>query len=147
MFGLINAGHNNKIMAIAFIPWIFFSVFYLFQSLSSKSILLLSILSSLQLWMNHPQIVYYTWMFIFLWWAFDFVLTYVKSKSLKKIKPLLFLFFAISLTLLMVSDPYIDIFTFQKHSNRGAPSVLDNTDETSSGTKWDYATQWSFHPN
>ena len=32
MFGLINAGHNNKIMAIAFIPWIFFSVFYLFQS-------------------------------------------------------------------------------------------------------------------
>ncbi len=147
MFGLINAGHNNKIMAIAFIPWIFFSVFYLFQFLSLKSILLLSIISSLQLWMNHPQIVYYTWMFIFLWWAFDFVIEYVKSKSLKKIKTLLFLFIAISLTLLMVSDPYIDVFTFQKHSNRGAPSVLDNTDETSSGTKWDYATQWSFHPN
>ena len=147
MFGLISAGHNNKIMAIAFIPWIFFSVFYLFQSLSLKSILLLSILSSMQLWMNHPQIVYYTWMFIFLWWAFDFFLAYVKSKSLKKIKPLLFLFFSIFLTLLMVSDPYIDVFTFQKHSNRGAPSVLDNTKETSSGTKWDYATQWSFHPN
>ena len=46
----------------------------------------------------------------------------------------------------MVSDPYIDIFTFQKHSNRGAPSVLDDTNETLSGTKWDYATQWSFHP-
>ena len=50
------------------------------------------------------------------------------------------------MTTLMVSDPYVDIFAFQNHSNRGAPSVLDETNETSSGTKWDYATQWSFHP-
>ena len=38
------------------------------------------------------------------------------------------------------------MYTFQKHSNRGAKSVLDKTEETSSGTDWKYATQWSFHP-
>ena len=145
-FGLINAGHNNKIMALAFVPWVFFAVAYLFQSKSLKSILLLSIVSGFQLWVNHPQIVYYTWMFIFIWWAYEFTLRFLKTKSYSFVKMLCFLICSILITTMMVSDPYIDIFTFQKHSNRGAPSVLDDTNETLSGTKWDYATQWSFHP-
>ena len=145
-FGLINAGHNNKIMAVAFVPWIFFAVSYLFQSKSIKSILLLSLVSAFQLWMNHPQIVYYTWMFVIMWWAFNSFLNLNKKKNTVSFKLLILLFASISITSLMVIDPYLDIFTFQKHSNRGAPSVLDKTNETDSGTKWDYATQWSFHP-
>ena len=46
----------------------------------------------------------------------------------------------------MVSDPYLDIYKFQKHSNRGAASVLDQSGQTRSGADWNYATQWSFHP-
>ena len=46
----------------------------------------------------------------------------------------------------MVSDPYNEVYTFQKHSNRGAKSVLEKMEETSLGTNWNYATQWSFHP-
>jgi hypothetical protein len=145
-FGLINAGHNNKIMAVAFIPWIFFAVSYLFQSKSFKSILFLSLVSALQLWMNHPQIVYYTWMFVIIWWIYNSLLNFDKKNNAVSIKLLLLLLISIFITSLMVIDPYLDIFTFQKHSNRGAPSVLDETNETESGTKWDYATQWSFHP-
>ena len=146
VFGLINAGHNTKIMAFAFVPWIFFSVSYLFQEKSIKSVLFLSIISAFQLWVNHPQVVYYTWMFIFGYWAYSFIDKSVKDRSIASLKILFFLLISISITSLMVSDPYLDIFTFQNHSNRGAPSVLDETNETSSGTKWDYATQWSFHP-
>ena len=146
VFGLINAGHNNKIMAFAFVPWIFFSVSYLFQEKSIKAVLLLSIVSAFQLWVNHPQVVYYTWMFIFGYWAYIFIANSIKNKSIASLKIFSFLVVSISITTLMVSDPYLDIFTFQNHSNRGAPSVLDETNETSSGTKWDYATQWSFHP-
>ena len=146
VFGLINAGHNTKIMAFAFVPWIFFSVSYLFQEKSIKSVLFLSIISAFQLWVNHPQVVYYTWMFIFGYWAYTFIDKSIKDRSIASLKILFFLLISISITSLMVSDPYLDIFTFQNHSNRGAPSVLDETNETSSGTKWDYATQWSFHP-
>lgn len=145
-FGLINAGHSNKIMAVAFIPWIFFSVYFLFQSKSIKAVILLSIISALQLWMNHPQIVYYTWMFISIWYSYYFISKFIKTKSLSSGKVLFLLILSIMITTLMVLDPYVDIFTFQKHSNRGALSVLDNSNETSSGTKWNYATQWSFHP-
>ena len=146
VFGLINAGHNTKIMAFSFVPWIFFSVSYLFQEKSIKSVLLLSIISAFQLWVNHPQVVYYTWMFIFGYWAYSFIDKSIKDKKIASFKVLFYLLISISMTTLMVSDPYVDIFAFQNHSNRGAPSVLDETNETSSGTKWDYATQWSFHP-
>ena len=146
IFGLINAGHSNKIMAVAFIPWVFFSVYFLFQSKSIKAVLLLSIVSALQLWMNHPQIVYYTWMFIAIWYIYYFISRFIRTRSLSSAKILILLIISIIITTLMVLDPYLDIFTFQKHSNRGALSVLDNSNETSSGTKWDYATQWSFHP-
>ena len=146
VFGLINAGHNTKIMAFSFVPWIFFSVSYLFQEKSIKSVLFLSIISAFQLWVNHPQVVYYTWMFIFGYWAYSFIDKSIKDKKIASFKVLFFLLISIFMTTLMVSDPYVDIFAFQNHSNRGAPSVLDETNETSSGTKWDYATQWSFHP-
>ena len=46
VFGLINAGHNNKIMAGAFIPWVVLGAFYLFKRPSTKAVLILSIISA-----------------------------------------------------------------------------------------------------
>ena len=53
---------------------------------------------------------------------------------------------SILISLLLVSDPYLDIYKFQDESTRGAKSVLDQTNQTSKGASWIYATQWSFHP-
>ena len=119
-FGLINAGHTNKIIAMAFIPWILASVIYGMNHKSLKSILMISVPTIFQLWSNHPQVVYYTWMMV--------------------------VFIGLLISLIVVVHPYYHVYEFQKHSNRGAKSVLDDTKETSSGTDWDYATQWSFHP-
>ena len=147
-FGLINAGHMNKIYAMAFIPWVLIGAFKVIKKPSLKTVLFLSLVSALQLWVNHPQIVFYTWMVIGFYWVWELGFS-VKEKSFssqvsgKQIGGILGGLF---LALLMVSDPYIDIYEFQKHSNRGAKSVLDQTGQTESGTDWNYATQWSFHP-
>ena len=148
VFGLINAGHNNKIMAGAFTPFLILCALYMFSNRSIKSILLLSVVSALQLWTNHPQIYYYTWMVIGLWWLVDTIYSLIKNKINYKniIQDILFLTISIIISLLMVSDPYYDIYKFQGESNRGSISVLDQTDDTKKGTTWDYATQWSFHP-
>ncbi|MFQ6674098.1 MAG: hypothetical protein ACE5GH_04860, partial [Fidelibacterota bacterium] len=50
------------------------------------------------------------------------------------------------LALILVADPYVSLFEFQGHSTRGGSSVLDASGDTEKGTRWDYATQWSFHP-
>ena len=148
VFGLINAGHNNKIMAGAFTPLLLLCALYMFSNRSIKSIFLLSIVSALQLWTNHPQIYYYTWLVIGMWWLADTIYRLIKNNfNIKNtFKEILFLTISIIISLLMVSDPYYDIYKFQSESNRGSTSVLDQTDDTKKGTTWDYATQWSFHP-
>jgi len=147
-FGLVNAGHLNKIFAMAYVPWVlgFFLLFMKDKSL--RSIFVLSIITALQLWANHPQIVYYTWMIIGFYYVWSIGIEY-KNKSfslLSKIYQLGGLLVALFIALLMVSDPYNEVYTFQKHSNRGAKSVLEKTHDASSRTDWNYATQWSFHP-
>ena len=147
-FGLINAGHMNKIYAMAFIPWVLIGAFKVINKPSLKTVLFLSLVSALQLWVNHPQIVYYTWMVIGFYWVWELGFS-VKEKTFSpKVigNQLGGILVGLFIALLMVSDPYIDIYEFQKHSNRGAKSVLDQTGQTESGTDWNYATQWSFHP-
>ena len=147
-FGLINAGHLNKIFAMAYIPWVIAAAIYLIDRLSLKSILMLAIVTALQLWANHPQVAYYTWMVIGFYYVW-IICSSIKNKTISissSIYPLGGLVTGIALALLMVSDPYLDIYKFQKYSNRGARSVLDQSGQTESGTDWNYATQWSFHP-
>ena len=147
-FGLVNAGHLNKIFAIAYVHWVLAAILYFMKNRSLKSICMLSLVTALQLWANHPQIVYYTWMIVGFYYVWNIGSLYKeKSFSLQShMFELGGILVALFVALLMVSDPYREVYTFQKHSNRGAKSVLDKTEETSSGTDWKYATQWSFHP-
>ena len=59
-FGLINAGHLTKIFSMAFIPWIILTAIICINKFNIRSIILLSLATAFQLWMNHPQIAYYT---------------------------------------------------------------------------------------
>ncbi|MBA65181.1 MAG: hypothetical protein CMG55_05205 [Candidatus Marinimicrobia bacterium] len=147
-FGLVNAGHLNKIFAIAYAPWVLAAIFYFMKKQSIKSICLLALATAIQLWANHPQIVYYTWMIIGFYFVWEIGYAF-KNNSFSisfSIRQLGGIIGALLIAIIMVADPYKDVYTFQKHSNRGAESVLDKTGQTSSGTDWEYATQWSFHP-
>ncbi|MFL3008929.1 MAG: hypothetical protein ACJZ14_06080 [Candidatus Neomarinimicrobiota bacterium] len=146
-FGLINAGHLNKIFAMAYIPWVLLSAIYSIKNRNIKSILFLSLVTALQLWVNHPQIAYYTWMVIGFYFCWDISLN-IKNKNSIRVSMLKLgsILIGLVIAILMVSDPYADIYNFQKESSRGAKSVLDQTKETANGASWNYATQWSFHP-
>ena len=147
-FGLVNAGHLNKIFAMAYVPWVLACFLVFMKKKSLKSICVLSLITALHLWANHPQIVYYTWMIIGFYYVWSIGTEY-KGKSFSlasKLYELGGVLIALFLAFLMVSDPYNEVYTFQKHSNRGAKSVLEKMEETSLGTNWNYATQWSFHP-
>ena len=63
-FGLINAGHLNKIFSMAYIPWVIAAAIYLIDRTTIKALLFLALATALQLWANHPQVAYYTWMVI-----------------------------------------------------------------------------------
>ena len=147
-FGLINAGHLNKIFAMAYIPWVIVAAFYLINRYSLKAILFLALTTALQLWANHPQIAYYTWMligFYFFWYVGSTILE--KKFNLKvHIKTIFGIVISLILALFMVADPYGQIYEFQKESDRGKETVLDETRINKEDKTWEYSTRWSFHP-
>jgi len=148
-FGLINAGHLNKIFAMAYTPWVIAATINLLNKVNIKSILLLAIATALQLWANHPQIAYYTWMLIGFYFVWELGNSFYRKTFIfkKNIKIFLGLLLSVFIALIMVSDPYMEIFKFQKESDRGLTSVLENTQSnTNLEKKWEYATRWSFHP-
>ncbi|RMF06474.1 MAG: hypothetical protein D6762_09330 [Candidatus Neomarinimicrobiota bacterium] len=147
MFGLINAGHASKMIAISYIPWVFLTVDMVLRQPGWKAWLSLVMASGLQLWSNHPQVTYYTWMLAGFWWLWTLIRRWKSGEP----GPSSWLTSGLIvgglvLSLVMVADPYASVYSFQQHSNRGAESVLDKSGETDSGTKWEYATQWSYHP-
>ena len=136
-FGLINAGHLNKIFAMAYMPWVIAGAINLIKKVDIKSILLLSLATTLQLWANHPQIAYYTWMlvgFYFVWEQGS--LFYRKNFILKKNLKIFFsMLLSIFFALIMVADPYTEIFNFQQESDRGLKSVLHESNDNTSFEK------------
>jgi len=148
LFGLINAGHGTKIFTFAYLPFVLMAVDYILSGSSWKGVLYLGLATAFQIWAKHPQIVYYTWMLVVLVWLWTQVSALIRRRWSHKVegKHNLILLAALLLAGLLVVDPFVSVMEFQGHSTRGAPSVLDKTGETETGTKWDYATAWSLHP-
>ena len=148
LFGLINAGHGTKIFTFAFLPFVLLAVDYMLSGSSWKSVLYLSLATAFQLWAKHPQIVYYTWMLVVLIWFWKQISSLISRQWSLKVegKQNVVLLMALLLAGLLVVDPFASVMEFQGHSTRGAPSVLDKTEETKTGTNWEYATRWSLHP-
>ncbi len=148
LFGLINAGHGTKIFTFAYLPFVLMAVDYILSGSSWKGVLYLGLATAFQIWAKHPQIVYYTWMLVVLVWLWTQVSALIRRRWSHKVegKHNLILLAALLLAGLLVVDPFVSVMEFQGHSTRGAPSVLDKTGETETGTKWNYATAWSLHP-
>jgi hypothetical protein len=149
--GLIEIGHNTKFRAIMYIPWLFYAVVYSRKKHNLLGLGLLSMFMIAQLRENHPQITYYTLLFIGLYWVFSFFMPErkdpanpqsEKEKITGKKHLTAFLIFTgiIILTLIIaalaVSNPLLSTYEYGKYTIRGGSTGLEKS----------YAQGWSFHP-
>ncbi len=133
--GLIDIGHNTKIRAIMYIPWITFSLFFLRKYKNLLGIGLISIFLIGQMRENHPQISYYTVMMIGIFWLIELYYA-IKNKNLKEFSIFSgMLFIGGFISLIAVANPYLSIREYAKYSMRGAHGLTTS-----------YATSWSFAP-
>lgn len=140
-FSLLEAGHNTKFRSIMYMPLVFLAVDYLFERRNLLSLLLASVALSLQLRANHPQIIYYTWIMLALYWLFN-ATGYLRERELKRIWITGLLFAgAIAIALALVAQPYLSNYEYARFTIRGAEGA-----EGGGGLPKDYATSWSFHP-
>jgi hypothetical protein len=141
VLGLIGVGHSSKLLALALAPLVFLAMQVLLERGGVLAIGLAAWAIALQLWSNHPQIVFYTWLLlapygaIWLW----------KELPGRRVRRAGAALAAIGLAGLMVTLPYLPVAHYTPESTRGAASVLPGA--VASGTQsWEYATAWSFHP-
>jgi hypothetical protein len=134
--GLIEIGHNTKFRSIVYLPWVFWAVRLLHTKRNLLAFGLFSLFLIGQLRENHPQIAYYTYIMLAVYWIMNAFWT-IKEKNYKP-----FIFFTMLLligfliTILAVAQPYLSVQEYGEFSIRGG----------SEGVGKEYATSWSFHP-
>ena len=134
--GLIEIGHNTKFRAVVYIPWIMYAVHYLKQRRSLMALGATAIILIMQLRANHPQISYYTFLMVGIYWIAHLIWA-IKDKELRShmiFSAMLFLAFFIAF--MAIAQPYFSTYEYGEYTIRGG----------STGLSTSYATSWSFHP-
>ena len=141
---IIQVGHNSKMVAIAFMPWVLAAVTYAYRNKPFFGGMLFALFLSFQIKANHPQITYYLAIIIFAF-AIAELITAIRQKRFAK-------FFRTSLWLLVAGGIGIatninhlwPTYEYSKYTMRGGSELREEKDK---GLDIAYATQWSYSPS
>ncbi len=162
---IIQVGHNTKMQAIAFFPWVLAALIFTYRRATSPEngrefrkwfpftllgAACFGLTLSFQIKANHPQITYYLAILVLLYALVVFI-----SLCAKKDKHFLFKNFFIASALLLAigltgiatnTNKLLPTLRYSEYTMRGGSELSDeNSKESDSeGLKLDYATAWSY---
>jgi len=142
-FQIIQVGHNTKMQAIAFMPWVLAALVYTYRS--KKPLLgavLFGLALSMQIKANHQQITYYLAIMVLLFALVEFINVF-KTKEWKR-------FFLASALLLVLGgagiatnvNKLLPLAKYTPETMRGGSEL--SKDGSGKGLDLDYATSWSY---
>ena len=154
---IIQVGHNTKMQAIAFLPWVLASLVYTYNAALKKKkwlplcafgAAMFALFVSFQVKANHPQITYYLAIMILLY----ALMLLVWLLWRKERRGLLGRFFAASGLLLVLgctgiatnAIKLLPTFEYTPHSMRGGSTAEADGSKETKGLELDYATAWSY---
>ena len=162
---IIQVGHNTKMQAIAFFPWVLAAIIFTYKSALSdkgtlRSRLPLTILGSVffalalsfQIKANHVQITYYLAIVIFVYALGLLISLCIDKEKRSHLKS----FFAASALLLSVgcigiatnANKLIPTYEYTPYTMRGGSELTSDSDShNQKGLNLDYATAWSYGIN
>ena len=153
---IIQVGHNSKMVAIAFMPWVLGAVVYAYRKCAFWGALLFAFALSFQIKANHPQITYYLAMII-LGYGIWQLCKAVKEKAFPKFLRTSIIVLVAGLLGIATNINHLwPTYEYAQHTMRGGSELLpdDSSSEpaqqleagkkTRSGLDLEYATQWSY---
>ena len=153
---IIQVGHNSKMVAIAFMPWVLGAVVYAYRKCAFWGALLFAFALSFQIKANHPQITYYLAMII-LGYGIWQLCKAVKEKAFPKFLRTSIIVLVAGLLGIATNINHLwPTYEYAQHTMRGGSELLpddSSTDaaqqveagkKTRSGLDLEYATQWSY---
>lgn len=149
-FIILEAGHNSKAHAIAFMPAVLAGIVLLFRGRLLVGGVLTALFLALEIYANHLQITYYLALLVLVYCVAEFF-TAIKQKTVNSyFKAIGVLFIA---GLLAMGANFANLWStydYGKYTTRGRTELTINPDFTSnkknitSGLDKDYATAWSY---
>ena len=149
---IIQVGHNTKMQALAFLPWVLAALVYTYNQIKKDRWLpgavlgaaLFGLALSFQVKANHPQITYYLALLILI-----YVIVLVVSIWRKGLWGR---FFAASALLLVLgvagiatnATKLLPTMEYTPYSMRGGSTAASESGEGAKGLDLDYATAWSY---
>ncbi len=134
--GLVEIGHNTKFRAIMYIPWVIWALLYLRKKPGILGLGFLASMLIVQLRENHPQISYYLYLLVGMYWVWQMIECFRSKAWGKFILFTALMIAAFGLTLLAVMNPYLSTMEYSHFTMRGGSAGLETS----------YAQGWSFHP-
>ena len=158
-FQIIEVGHNTKMQAIAFMPWVLAALIFTYKKskgekwlpLTALGAALFGIALSLQIKANHQQITYYLAIMVFIYALVELIAA-IKETVKTKIKEPVVRFFAASALLLVLGlagvaanmNKLLPLYEYTAHTMRGGSELRDAKAEDAGGLDIEYATAWSY---
>ncbi|MEY3920331.1 MAG: hypothetical protein RL634_92 [Bacteroidota bacterium] len=143
---IISVGHDTKMLAIAYIPALIGSIILLFEKKYLLGTALTALFSGLIISVNHPQIVYYTFIII-LCMSVGYLVNWLKEKEYLHIFKVIGLA-AIAALLGIASNAVLlgTTYEYSKESIRGGTVLADGKSNFSkTGLNKDYALSYSIY--
>ena len=137
---LASEGHGSKLMALTYIPLVFMLTHLLFERKDLLSFGLLTAAIGTLALTNHMQIVYYGFIVIGLYLLYHIIMNVRTAPGRTAVITAAFAG-AVVLGLCISSYIYLSVHEYAQFSIRGG-----GTAGAPGGLAWDYATNWSWHP-
>ncbi len=130
-------GHGTKVLSVAWLPWVLWMLEGVLRRGQAKWAVALAALLGVLLLRAHVQLTYYTAMAGFFWFcAFGIPLWKEEGGHRRLAIRSAWIFGACVLALLLATELYLPVLSYQAYSIRGAAS-------TGAGVSFAYATSWS----
>jgi len=143
---LIQVGHNSKMVAIAFMPWVLAAVVYAYRKKALLGALLFAFALSFQIKANHPQITYYL-AIIIAGYAIALLYTSIKDKYfLRFLRTSVYLLIAGAIGIATNINHLWPTYEYSKYTMRGGSELAKEKGTEQKGLEIAYATQWSYSP-
>jgi hypothetical protein len=143
-FFILAAGHNTKAIAIAYMAPMIGSIFYTYRKDAIKGALLTAFFMALEIYANHPQITYYSFICLLIFIITEFIYA-LRAKELKPFfRSSLVLIFPVLLAVGMNFNSLYTTYEYGKYSTRGKSDLVTGSPTETSGLDKEYITQWSY---
>lgn len=150
---LAAAGHDTKLLALAYAPALIGSILLLFDKKYISGFIFTALFSTMHLMQNHQQISYYVLIIIAIMTIF-FIVKWIKEKDTKHLVKVLPLALGAALIGFLINAILLlPVLDYAKYSKRGGQLVMDNKVDgktnvikknKTTGLSREYAFQWSY---